>query len=739
MRIKKILSQLLQTILAGIFVLGAIVPVSFSQLPQRLDPSTIPKWVNQLDGPLPVYLPTNITDDNGNVIRQDYVVSVAESYQQILPTVDANGNPTGFGPTRVFAFGGETKDAITGTELGFVRHAPGPTFEAIRGVPTQVKWVNDLVDEEGNPLEQMFPVDPTLHWANPNNIDMDTIITQFNQGLAPPFPPGYDGKPYTSTGVTNVTNPDGWNAQSPVPISIHLHGGEEPSDYDGTPDQWFTPDGIHGSEYRTAVPTDPNAAVYEYPNSQPATTLWYHDHTLGMTRLNVMSGLSGFYLARDPNDQIAPLLPSGQYDMPLVIQDRIFLSDGSLYYPTAGVFPSYDPENVLLPNGSYYYYTGGPVPPYEIVSNYNVTNPYALGAFLGDAIVVNGKAWPNMNVKQGQYRFRILDASNSRFYLLSLSNGMPFTIIGSDGGYLKAPVTATSLLISPAERYDILVDFSNISPGEKIILQNTALIPPINLPLQKVTLGQIVQFTVTAEEGFAPKILPSQLNPTLEGDFPNLPTPTKQRILTVPENINANTLYAIDLYLNGHAWSSPVSETPELGSTEDWLFVNTFDTHNIHLHLVQFQLVYRQAINATTYFDDWVALNGNPPFDHPTIDLPSLEPYLTGPKIAPTPEEQSWKDTIIIPSGKITVIRVRFAQQDGSPFPFDATAGPGYVWHCHIVEHEDMEMMRPYILTQSAILSGSEIFIIAITATIVALVLISVFVVRVLRSRSHKK
>jgi spore coat protein A len=738
MRIKNISSQLLQAILICTFILGAFIPVSFSQLPQRLDPSTIPKWVNQLDEPPPVYSPTNVTDDNGNVIRQDYVVSVAETYQQILPTVDANGNPTGFGPTKVFAFGGEAKDAITGTDLGFVRNIPGPTFEAVRGVPIQVKWVNDLVDAEGNPLEQMFAVDPTLHWANPNNINMDTVITQFNQGLAPPFPPGYNGKSYIPIGTTQVTNPNGWNAQSPVPISIHLHGGEVPSDYDGTPDQWFTPDGIHGSNYRTAVPTEPNAAVYEYPNAQPATTLWYHDHTLGMTRLNVMSGLSGLYIMRDPADQVAPLLPSGQYEMPLVIQDRIFLSDGSFDYPTGGVFPNYDPDNVLLPNGSYYYYTGGPVPPYERVVNYTIENPYMDGAFLGDAIVVNGKAWPNMNVKQGQYRFRILDASNARFYLLSFSNGMPFTVIGGDGGYLKAPVTVTSLLISPAERSDILVDFSNIPPGEKIVLQNTALIPPINLPLQKETLGQIVQFTVTDEEGFAPKMLSSQLNPTLEGDFPNLPMPTKQRILTIPENINANTIYPIDLYLNGQDWSAPVSETPELGSTEDWVFVNTFDTHNIHLHLVQFQLVYQQAYNVTAYFDDWVALNGQPPLDHPTMDLPSLEPYLIGPKIPPEPEDQGWDDTIVIPSGKITVIRVRFAQQDGSLFPFDATAGPGYVWHCHIVEHEDMEMMRPYIITQPAMLSGPEIFLIAITAIII--VFVSVFVgIKVLRSRTHEK
>jgi FtsP/CotA-like multicopper oxidase with cupredoxin domain len=711
---KKIISILPLTILTYMLVLSAFALPVFSK-PAILDPLTIPKWVNQLDGPPPVYVPTNVTNIYGEVIRQDYVVSVAESYQQILPTVDANGNPTGFGPTKIWGYGGEAKDAITGRDLGMMRTVPGPMFEAIRGIPIQVKWINDLVDAGGNPLQHMFPVDPTIHWANPNNIDMDTAKAQTVQGLAPPFPPGYNGAPYTLPGTSTVTNPEGWNAQSPVPIVTHLHGGEEQSEYDGTPDQWFTPNGIHGQSYRTAIPTDPNAAVYYYPNVQPPTALWYHDHALGMTRINVLSGLAGYYILRDPADSLAPLLPSGQYEMPLIFQDRTFLTDGSLYYPADGYYPSYGP------------------PPF----NYTQVNPYGVGGFLGNTIMVNGKVWPNMNVHQGQYRFRILSASNSRFYNFSFSNGMSFTQIGSDGGYLKAPVSLTYVLISPAERVDILVDFSNIAPGEKIILQNKALVPPVDLPTQRLTVGQIMQFTVTTEKGFEPKSLPSQLNPTLAGDFPSLPTPTKVRTLTLGENIEVSPSLPMDLYLDGQEWAAPISETPALGTTEDWVFVNTFDTHNMHLHLIQFQLVSRQKFNLTAYWNDWLALNGGmPPFNHTTVNVPSLEPYLIDEPIPPQPEEQGWKDTMIVFSRQITTIRVRFAQQDGSDFPFDATAGPGYVWHCHILEHEDNEMMRPYVITRTPELATQVLIFIAV---LIIIVVIGFLGLKRLKSRSYKK
>ena len=282
----KITLSVVFTVLTLVFALQS--PALAQPIPTfpTLDPLIIPKYVNQLVIP-PVYVPTNVTDKNGNLIRQDYTVDVTEFYQQILPTVDSLGNPTGFPMTKVWGYGGMTRDAVTGMPLGYVRHSPAATFEAIRGVPIQVKWVNNLGTRK-NPLPHMFPVDPTLHWANPNNMMMP--MPPFT-----PYPPGYP------------------EAQTPVPIATHLHGGEVQSFADGGPEEWFTVNGIHGPDYGTVERTDKNAAVYYYPNLQLPTTLWYHDHALGITRINVMSGFAGFYLLREYNtaiDPIAPLLPS---------------------------------------------------------------------------------------------------------------------------------------------------------------------------------------------------------------------------------------------------------------------------------------------------------------------------------------------------------------------------------------------------------------------------------------------
>jgi spore coat protein A, manganese oxidase len=672
-----------------------------------IDPQKIPKYTNQLGTSYPVFTPTNITDSQGNVVRQDFTVSASQFYQQILPTVDANGKPTEYGLTKVWGFGGQAYNSVTGANLGYVQSTPGAAFEMTKGIAAQVKWVNNLTDSQGNSLSYMYPVDPTIHWANPyNNISMDMAMEQTIDGLSPPFPPGYNGTPYTIPGTQTVTNPDGWNAQSPAAISIHLHGGQVPAQYDGGPYQWFTANGLHGKDYATAVSTEANSAVYYYPNQQEPTELWYHDHALGLTRLSVYSGLLGTYIINDPNDGVSSSLPSGQYDIPLTIQDRTFLTDGSMYYPSDGYYPDYAP------------------PPY----NYTKMNPYSLLAFVGNTIMVNGKVWPNMNVNQAVYRFRILDGSNSRFYNISLSNDIPFTLIGSDGGYIKSPANITSKLFSVGERIDILVDFSNLAPGTKVILKNNALwnTSSPKYPNQPETVGQIMQFTVTGNKSAESKALPTLLNPTLEGNYPNLPAATKTRILTITEDITTiGPAMPMSMYLDGQDWTAPVSETPEVGSTEDWVFVNTFDSHNIHWHLVQFQLVSRQSYNVTAYWKDWTALNGEPPLNHSTVNVESLEPYLIGQPTLPTASEEGWKDTLLVYSRQITIIRVRFLPQDGSAYPFDPTTGPGYVWHCHIMEHEDMSMMRPMIITQSPINAVSTAATVAIAIAISA---VAVFV-----------
>ncbi|MEN6519096.1 MAG: multicopper oxidase domain-containing protein [Methanospirillum sp.] len=383
-----------------------------------------------------------------------------------------------------------------------------------------------------------------------------------------------------------------------------------------------------------------------------------------MTRINVMSGMAGYYFIRDENDTIEPLLPQGQYEMPLAIQDRTFYANGSFWFPTVGLNPT--------------------------------IHPYWNPEFFGDTIMVNGKVWPNMNVTQGTYRFHLLDGSNARFYTLSFSNKMGFTQIGTDGGYLKTAAPLTELTIAPGERADILVDFSKLPIGTKVTLTNTAKAPfPAGTTADPQTTGQIVQFTVTGAGGPSFPVLPAALNPTLAGaTFPNLPAPTKTRILTLEEIMGPAG--PVQILLDGQPYAAAVSELPKNGATEDWVIVDTTaDTHPIHLHLVQFQLVNRTPFQSAKYNKAWMALNGMPPLNHPTIPLDPT-PYFQGKVTGPLPSELGWKDTIQMNPGEVTRIRVRWTAQDGSPFVFDPTVGPGYVWHCHIIDHEDNEMMRPY-------------------------------------------
>lgn len=609
---------------------------------QLLQPTKIPKFANEISNPPPVYIPTVVS---GKTAIYNYTVEVAEFYQQILPFP--------FPKTRVLGYGGIAKDAISGAKIGFVRNAPGPSFEAVKGIPINVCWINNIT----SPC--MFPVDPTIHWADPNKISMQKLDMQMMNTTHTSFTQAADDENKSS--IINYNDTD---IQYPVPMVPHLHGAEVQSTSDGGPEAWFTVDGKHGPTYSTYASTEPNAAVYHYPNEQPATTLWYHDHALGLTRINVLAGLAGFYLLRDDNDSIAKLLPKGKYEMPLVIQDRMFKQDGSLYLPSDSEVPN--------------------------------EHPRWKPEFFGNVVIVNGKAWPNMNVDRGQYRFRILDGSNARFYNLSFSNGMSFTQIGSDGSYLQAPVILKSLLVSPGERADILVDFSNLEPGARIILTNNANAPfPDGDSCDPESVGQIMQFTVTKDAGYSPAALPAILNPDLT-TFPSLKSPNKTRILTLTE-VKDEGDHPLEVLLDGHNWSAPISELPVLGTTEDWIIVNpTDDTHPIHLHLVQFQLIGRQKFDAERYLDDWEKLNGEPPLKGPTKQL-DLTKYLDGKMVGPEPDERGWKDTIRANHDEITKIRMRFAPIDGrTNYSFDATQGPGYVWHCHILDHEDNEMMRPY-------------------------------------------
>jgi len=666
--------------LATLTIVLSIVWPTFAvpPAPILLDPKIIPKYVNQITRPPPVYDPIVAKNSTtGQVIGHNYTIFMNKFRQPILPStilpllvqLPGDINPPD-GKTEVWGYNGSAKDAITGASLGYFANSPGATFEAVRGISVNVTWVNNIT------TPHMFAVDPTLHWANPNGMPMDPPMPW------PTLPPYFPAAQY------NVT------------LIPHLHGGEVQSTSDGHPEAWFTYNGIHGPKYNTATSTYPNAAVFHYPNMQPPTTLWYHDHALGITRINVMSGLAGFYILRDDsNDLNLKYLPSKQYEMPLVIQDRTFKANGELWFPDVGINPT--------------------------------IHPYWMPEFFGNTIMVNGLVWPNMNVEKGVYRFRLLEGSNARFYtisfwipsatILGIPNKLPFTVIGSDGGYLRAPVTLTELTIAPGERWDILVDFSNvpatyIDPNTglitptTIILRNTAKAPfPKGAAADPQTVGQIMQFTMQniLQVPKPQPLLPGTiLNPALV-KFPSLPatkpdgSPLRQRTLTLIEMMGPAG--PTEILLDGKKWAAPISENVTLGSTEEWVIVNpTADAHPIHLHLVQFQLLSRQSFQVSKYLTDWWIKNPTAPIqmgDTTPIISPPYQNYLQGKAVGSAPHEQGWKDTIQVYPGEVTIIRVRFAPIDGSPkYPFDPTVGPGYVWHCHILDHEDNEMMRPYLV-----------------------------------------
>ncbi len=385
--------------------------------------------------------------------------------------------------------------------------------------------------------------------------------------------------------------------QPEVRTVVHVHGARVPADSDGYPTDWYPPG---------------RSALLHYPNRQDATMLWYHDHAMGIERLNQYAGLFGLFLIRDEVED-ALALPRGPYEVPLVLCDRIFGADAQLRYPTSG-----DAHAPWVPE------------------------------VYGDAQLVNGKLFPYLDVEPRRYRFRVLNAANGRFYYLSLSNGMTFHQIGSDQGLLPAPVELRSVTLAPAERADLIVDFSGYA-GSELLLKSQAF--------------ELMQLRVAAGARAAEAALPARLRP-----LPRTPVTAavKTRTLTLDEYQDPKT-HRMLMLLNGTYWREPVSEQPELGSVEVWNLVNlTEDTHPIHLHLVRFQILNRQRFDADEYNTSGTM-------------------RLLGDPIAPDPNEAGWKDTVRAGPGLITRIITRFEGYAGR-----------YVWHCHVLEHAANEMMRPF-------------------------------------------
>jgi spore coat protein A, manganese oxidase len=484
------------------------------------------------------------------------------------------------------------RDLPPTTLWGYDSCWPGPTFEVRRGQSLAVKWINEL------PLKHFLPIDPTIHGAEEGVPEVRTIV--------------------------------------------HVHGAQVLPDSDGYPDSWYTPDGKVGGV--------PGTNPAHYPNDQPATTLWYHDHALGITRLNVYAGLAGTYLVRD-DEEDSLNLPSGPYEIPLLIQDRSFAADGKLLYP-------------LAKNG---------------------THPVWVSEFFGENICVNGKATPFLEVEARKYRLRLVNGSNARFYHLTLtpsdetgkvnrkpSDAPPFYQIGTDGGLLPAPLTLRHLIVSPGERFDLVIDFSEHRD------MNLAMVN--NAPAPYVRGGQIVPtdvmlFKVTKPlAGEDTSSLPDTLIPWPPLD-PVLAV--RERMLALTESDRASDGATMIGLLDQKQWDDPITEDPKAGSIEIWSFANTTsDVHPMHVHLVRFQVLNRQPFDVKTYKQ-------------------SGKLVYTGRPMPPEPNERpAWKDTIKTYGGTITRVIAKFDLPSGTP----VKAGEEfrYVWHCHILEHEDNEMMRPY-------------------------------------------
>ena len=534
------------------------------------------------------------------------------------------------------------RDLPVSSVWGFEGMVPGPTIEAERGRPVTVEWLNEL--------KGPFPV-------------LDTVATE---------PADADGVPVQCLPGLSGGEPNRHAAGLTGHTVVHLHGGLTPASYDGWAENLFAPG---------------QPAVFDYPMDQRAALLWYHDHVMGITKLDVYAGLAGLWIVRDERERELELPEGPPFEVPLLIQDRNFDLDeqgrltGQLVHKT-------DPEVMEA------------FPPFT---------------------VVNGKVWPVLEVRPATYRFRVLNGSNARTYrLVVLHEGAPererITQIGTDHGLLRAPVPLPQdgLVLASAERADLLVDFSDLPPGSELTVLNTARAPfdgspfPVSDaenaadPEGLLPYPQVLRFRVAGEPANSVSI-PRKLATDYEappaealagarrraialveremGDEPNMLTmrelgPAGDGPLVTVSDGDETTRYRV---VAAH-FEDATTFFPMLGEYEVWQLINlTGDTHPIHLHLDPFQILSRQPIRyeipeggiggrelAATVT---LAREPDDELDHAIDD-----------------NERGLKDTIRVNPNEIVEIAVRFNSYSGR-----------YMYHCHILEHEDRDMMRPFV------------------------------------------
>ncbi len=688
-----------------------------------IDPTTIPQFVD----PLPHFaagLRVNAKAGGNLFIRAVPVKQVAVSTGTVL----ANGK---VGDPLTPNAGKGTYAAYEISKDNFVTPGvpmwPAQTIEAQVDKPLMVQYQNNLTG---------------ITYAN-FNILSDQTLTQ-------------NGYPQNGNIYTDPYN-------GPVPMVVHLHGGEMPSGSDGGPLAWFMPGySLLGPGFAVNA-----SSLASYPNKQEAGTLWYHPHDQGNTRTNVYTGLAGFYFLRGKDEEVAKLpgwsgddkvlevQPTGNYsptfngpnaylpEIEVAIQDRMFNVNGELYWPVAPTNPD--------------------------------IHPFWTPEFFGTIMTVNGKTWPYLSVAPRKYRFRMLDGCNARFldmWLQDLANGTKapaINVVGSDGAFMDAPAVldpalSKTLFMAPGERYDIIIDFSNVPAGTVFTLMNKAPAPyPTGDPvvpglndriMQFVVNGKMVSAANTSNPGTDKSLLPANIRPVkpmvrltdFNGGLTAGVTPTLKREILLNEVTGAGGPAQV-LFNNSHFDAvSPIpgaplefggpTETPLEGTTELISIINTtVDAHPIHIHLTQWQLVSRQQFDVAGYMSvygtAWAAKNvqewpaglgypgggGSPnPYNTKNSDgaiggNPGVKNFLLGLPSPAKPEEMVWKDDVKAFPGEVTTYIVRYSPTDrainATPqqllYPFDPSLGPGYVWHCHIIDHEDMDMMRPLMIQPSVL------------------------------------
>ncbi|XP_009586977.1 multicopper oxidase LPR1-like [Nicotiana tomentosiformis] len=475
---------------------------------------------------------------------------------------------------------------------------PGPTIEAVNRVETYITWQNHL------PSKHILPWDPTIPTATPSS-------------------------------------------KKGIPTVVHLHGGIDEPESDGHSEAWF----IKG--FKNLGPKW-TKKKYHYHNFQHPGTMYYHDHAMGLTRVNILAGLMGAYVIRQPSVEGPLGLSYGEeYDHPLIVFDRGFRVDGSIYMNSTGNNPSIHPQ--WQPE------------------------------YFGDAIIVNGKAWPYMRVKRRKYRFRIINASNARFFKFFFTNNMTFIHVASDSAYHERPVVLHDLLLAPSEIADVIVDFSK-SKSNSTILANDAPYPyPSGDPVNEAN-SKVMKFIIEPHHVVDTSRVPQKL---MKYPSPSVSEASNTRYIAFYE-------YASDidepthLYINGKSFEAPVTEMPRVGTSEIWNIINlTEDNHPLHIHLGLFVVLDQtELINEEEFKTCMMKLND-------AIKC-EISKYTHGKTTEVPVHEKGWKNVYKMMPGHVTRIFVRFSYiHSNASYPFDATAEPGYVYHCHILDHEDNVMMRP--------------------------------------------